>query len=260
MTPLDIDEIQASLSTKKIGRSILHEMTCDSTMNIARSEAQDGAAHGTLVLAEEQTSGRGRFGRAWTSPPGTNLYLTLIVRPPVERLRSLTMIAPLAVCQAAEDVASLNARIKWPNDVLVHERKLAGILVETEVSGQDVRFALIGIGLNVNLDVERAPEIAQIATSLMRESGRQISQEKTLTALLNRLEELYESPATSIVEAWRSRLETLGRHLKLSLGDKVYDGVAEDVDDVGNLVLRRPDGSTMTFEAGEVSLRDPNGA
>ena len=256
--PLDLEQIESGLTTRKIGRSIIHEMVCDSTMNIARSEAQDGASHGTVVLAEEQTSGRGRFGRSWTSPPGTNLYLTLIVRPPVERLRSLTMIAPLAVCQAAEDVASLNARIKWPNDVLVRERKLAGILVETEVSGQDVRFALIGIGLNVNLDVDRAPEIAQIATSLMRESGRQVSREKTLAALLNRLEELYTSPATSVVEAWRSRLETLGRQVKLSLGDQVYEGVAEDVDEVGSLVLRRSDGSTMTFDAGEVSLRDPD--
>ena len=137
---------------------------------------------------------------------------------------------------------------------------MAGILVETEVSGQDVRFALIGIGLNVNLDVDRAPEIAQIATSLMRESGRQVSRERTLAALLNRLEELYESPVPSIVEAWRSRLETLGRHVRLSLGDKVYEGVAEDVDEAGSLVLRRPDGSTMTFEAGEVSLREPGSA
>ncbi|MFQ5471859.1 MAG: biotin--[acetyl-CoA-carboxylase] ligase [Dehalococcoidia bacterium] len=258
--PLDIELIESGLTTRKIGRSIIHEMTCDSTMNVARSEAQDGAVHGTVVLAEEQAFGRGRFGRSWTSPPGTNLYLTLIVRPPAERLRSLAMIAPLAVCRAVGDVADLYARIKWPNDILVRERKLAGVLIESEVSGRDVAFALIGIGLNVNLDVDRAPEIAQIATSLMRESGHEISREKTLAALLNRFEELYESPATSIVEAWRSRLETLGRRVTLSLGDEVYEGVAEDVDEVGSLVLRLADGSTMTFEAGEVSLRDPNGA
>jgi BirA family biotin operon repressor/biotin-[acetyl-CoA-carboxylase] ligase len=258
MEPLDIDKVQADLKTKKIGRSIIHEMTCDSTMNIARSEAQDGASHGTIVVAEEQTSGRGRFGRSWTSPPGENLYLTLILRPPLQRLRSLSMIAPLAVCLAAEDVTGVAAGIKWPNDVLVGGRKLSGILVESEVSGDDVRFALVGIGVNVNFDPDADDEIREIATSLMRERGRQVSREATLAGLLNRFEQLYESPVKSIVEAWRSRLETLGRPVKLSLGDKVYEGVAEGVDEAGSLVLRCPDGSTMTFEAGEVSLRDPD--
>jgi len=258
MTPLDIDEIQASLSTKKIGRSIIHEMTCDSTMNIARSEAQDGASHGTIVIAEEQTSGRGRFGRSWTSPQGVNLYLTLILRPALERLRSLSMIAPLAVCLAVEDVTGVHAEIKWPNDVLVGGRKLSGILVETEVSGDDVRFALVGIGVNVNLDVDAADEIRDIATSLMRERGRQVSREATLVGLLNRFEQLYERPSAEVVEAWRARLETLGRRVTVTAGDQSYEGTAEDVNERGSLVLRLPDGSSMTFEAAEVSLRVPD--
>jgi BirA family biotin operon repressor/biotin-[acetyl-CoA-carboxylase] ligase len=258
MTPLDIDEIQASLRTRRIGRSIIHEMTCDSTMNIARSEARDGASHGTIVIAEEQTSGRGRFGRSWTSPPGENLYLTLILRPPIARLRSLSMIAPLAVCLAVEDVVPVTAEIKWPNDVLIGGRKLSGVLVESELSGSDVRFALVGIGVNVNLDVDAADEIRDIATSLRRESGRQVSREATLVRLLGHIEDLYESPAPEVVEAWRSRLETLGRQVTVTAGDQSYSGLAEDVNERGSLVLRLPDGSSMTFEAAEVSLRVPD--
>ncbi len=256
--PLDIEEVQVSLSTKKIGRSILHEMTCDSTMDIARSEAQDGASHGTIVFAEEQTAGRGRFGRSWTSPPGANLYLTLILRPPLERLRSLSMIAPLAVCLAVEDVTGVSAQIKWPNDVIVGGRKLSGILVESEVSGDDVRFALVGIGVNVNLDVDAADEIRDIATSLMRERGRPVSREATLVGLLNHFEQLYESPSSEVVKAWRTRLETLGRRVTVTAGDQSYEGIAEDVNERGSLVLRLSDGSSMTFEAAEVSLREPD--
>jgi BirA family biotin operon repressor/biotin-[acetyl-CoA-carboxylase] ligase len=226
-------------------------------MDVARAEAETGAPDGTVVLAEEQTKGRGRFERAWVSPAGQNLYLTLIIRPSLDRLRSLSIVAPLAVALAVEDSTALSPRIKWPNDVLIIGRKLSGILVESEVIGQSVEYALVGVGVNVNFDIEQSPEIADIATSLKRELGRETSREALLAAFLNRFEQLYEDApeGDGVLQQWRSRLDTLGREIRVTFRDQVYEGLAEDVDADGNLILIQPDGTKRTIEAGEVTLR-----
>jgi len=221
-------------------------------MDDACRQAEDGAPHGAVAIAEEQAAGRGRFGRRWVSPAGNNLYLTLVLRPDVARLRMLAMAAPLAVCRAVEAVTALQPMIKWPNDVQVGGRKLAGILIESELSGAEVAHALVGIGLNVN-DPVADPEIAQIATSLARESGHDVSREFVLAALLNEMEALYESG--DVYDGWRERVVTLGQDVRLAFQDEVYAGVAEDVDAEGSLLLRTSDGRLLTFEAGEVSLR-----
>src|SRR3990170_4882909 len=150
---LNLESLREQLKTTFVGRRIVYLATTPSTQDIARAEAEGGAPEGTAVLAEEQTAGRGRLGRSWVSPAGTNLYLTLVIRPTLERLRSLSIVAPLAVAQALEETTALGPRIKWPNDVLVGGRKLAGVLIDTELSGQSVRYSLVGIGVNVNLDV-----------------------------------------------------------------------------------------------------------
>jgi len=166
-------------------------------------------------------------------------------------------VTPLAVAQAVEETTGLAARIKWPNDVLIAGRKLAGILIETEIAGQSVKYALVGIGLNVNLDVERIPEIAEIATSLKRETGREVAREEVLAALLNHFEALYLEARRGRppLEGWKSRLETLGRHVRVTSAGSVEEGVAEDVDAEGSLLLRRDDGTRVTIPAGEVTLR-----
>jgi BirA family biotin operon repressor/biotin-[acetyl-CoA-carboxylase] ligase len=179
------------------------------------------------------------------------------MRPSLERLRSLSIVSPLAVALAVEEITPLKPRIKWPNDVLVNGRKLAGILIESEISGDAAKYALVGIGVNVNLDVEQSSDIAAIATSLKRELGREVSREELLAALLNRFERLYEdAPKDDVVfEQWRSRLETLGREVRVTFREQVYEGLAEDVDWDGNLILVLPDGTRRTIEAGEVTLR-----
>ncbi len=165
---------------------------------------------------------------------------------------------PLAVSLAIEETTGLAPRIKWPNDVLFSGRKVAGILIETEFSGAEPRYAIVGIGLNVNFEIDSASEIAGIATSMKQELGADVTREAVLAALLNHLEALYTAPDPRAVrEAWRSRLETLGRDVTLTFRDESFTGHAEDVDDAGNLILRFPDGSIRTFEAGEVSLRAP---
>ncbi len=254
---LNLTLVKERLTTRYVGRNLLYLTQTASTQNVARVEAQQDAPEGTTVLAEEQTGGRGRLGRPWISPAGKNLYLTLVMRPPVKHLRVLSIVAPLAIAEALEGAAGLTCRIKWPNDVLVGGRKIAGMLIETDLAGEAVRYALVGMGVNVNFDVEAAPEIADIATSVRRELGRDGSREEVLAALLNAFEARYTDAqkGDAAFRAWRSRLETLGRRVRATLGERVEEGVAEDVDAQGSLLIRREDGSLVTVEAGDVTLR-----
>ena len=256
---LDLGEVERQLSTRSVGRRVVYATRTASTQDLARAQAEGEAVPGTVVLAEEQTAGRGRFGRVWVSPAGKNLYLTLVMRPELAGLRALGIVAPLAVALAIEDRTGLSPQIKWPNDVLIGGRKVAGVLIESELAGQTVRYSLIGIGVNVNFDIDPASDIGSIATSVKRELGHEVSREELLAALLNRFEELYEEAprGNAVHAAWRLRLETLGRQVRVTFRDQVQEGVAEDVDGEGNLILRRADGCRITMEAGEVSLREP---
>jgi BirA family biotin operon repressor/biotin-[acetyl-CoA-carboxylase] ligase len=254
---LNLAAVEQRLATRFVGRRLLYLTSTSSTMDVARGEAEASAPEGTVVLAEEQTRGRGRFDRVWVSPAGKNLYLTVIMRPLLDRLRSLSIVAPLAVALAIEDSTGLAPRIKWPNDVLINGRKLSGILIESEITGGSVEYALVGAGINVNLDVEQTPDIAAIATSLKRELGRETSREELLVTFLNYFEQLYEeaSKGDAVRQKWRSRLDTLGREIRVTFRDQVYEGLAEDVDRDGNLILLQPDGTRRVIEAGEVTLR-----
>ena len=254
MTELNLPAVERLLRTDAIGRRIICLATTASTMDVARDEAVASAPHGAVVIAEAQTAGRGRFGRRWVSPAGKNLYLTVILRPDAGRLRALSMIVPLAVCRAVEALTTLRPVIKWPNDVLLGQRKLAGVLIEGESSGAEVMYALAGIGLNVNDPIDD-PEIASIATSLSRELGEETSRETVLAALLNEIEDAYDAPPDDVYSGWRSRIATLGQSVRLTFRDDVHEGVAEDVDTEGSLILRLADGTRRTFEAGEVTLR-----
>jgi BirA family biotin operon repressor/biotin-[acetyl-CoA-carboxylase] ligase len=254
---LDPARVKELLATRYVGRNLINLAQTDSTQNAARAEAERGAPEGTAVLAEEQTGGRGRLGRPWVSPAGMNLYVTLVMRPPAGHLRVLSIVAPLAVAEALEGAAGLTCRIKWPNDVLVGSRKIAGVLTETTLAGAAVKYALVGIGVNVNLDAAAVPEIADIATSVRRELGRDVSREEVLAALLNAFEARYRDAqeGDAAFRAWRSRLETLGQRVRATMGERVEEGIAEDVDAQGSLLIRRDDGSLATVEAGDVTLK-----
>ncbi len=256
---LDLDRLQALLRTELIGRRVFYDESVPTTMEVARREAHAGAPEGAIAIAEEQTAGRGRVGRSWVSPPGVNLYFTLILRPTVAQLRYLAVIAPLAVCQAIEEAVGLLPRIKWPNDVQVNGKKVCGVLPQSEISDGHVDFALIGIGINVNLDVAAHEDIREIATSLRAELGREVAREEVLATTLNHLEALYQALRRGEVVsmAWKHRLDTLGKHVRVSsAGGLVEQGVAVDADSDGSLILRRDDGSHVRVEAGEVTLRE----
>jgi BirA family biotin operon repressor/biotin-[acetyl-CoA-carboxylase] ligase len=167
------------------------------------------------------------------------------------------MVAALAVARSIEKLTGLEPAIKWPNDVLIDGKKVSGVLIESDVQGDTVNYAIVGIALNVNLDPSSIPEISETATSLKQVLGREVSRFHVLESLLGEFEKLYQAlrRGEPIDSEWRRRLETLGKKVAVRCGDELKEGYAESVDDEGNLLLRCPDGSMVTIAAGDVTLR-----
>ena len=189
-TGLSQDAIVQRLTTRFVGRNLLYYSVVSSTMDVARNAAIGGASEGTTVIAEEQTAGRGRLGRSWINPPGV-IAISIILRPALSQLLRLTMVASLATSRCIEQVTGLNTAIKWPNDVLINGKKVSGILTETTIREESVDWAIIGIGINVNFNPRAFPEIADTATSLSHEIGREVSQLEIVLHLLHEIELLY---------------------------------------------------------------------
>lgn len=241
-----------------------------STNDVARALGEMGAPEGVIVLADAQTAGRGRAGRSWWTPPGTALALSLLVRPrrPAAEWSSLTMIAALAAVAGVEAVGC-PVGLKWPNDIMIPPtlgedvpperwRKAGGVLVEALPPA----FAVVGIGLNINVPVEEAPpEIAGILGSLHRTLGRPVSRLEVLAALLRAFADLYLewNAGASVLEQWAARLIILGRPVRILGPEGAWEGIAESVDAEGGLWVRRPDGERRRFLAGDVSLRGVTG-
>ena len=255
MELLDTAHIEAELAGSVIGHRIEYRLETGSTMDDARELARQGAPEGTVVVAEQQGRGRGRFDRTWVSPPGLNLYMTLLLRPEPSHLPYMNMAATLAVHRTISETAGLEATVKWPNDVRIAGRKLSGILIETEFEGARLDHALVGIGINVNLDVADYPELSEIATSLRTATGRVYDRNEVLLSVLRNLEEWYGrvDSGQSVVNEWAAVIETLGKQVQLRWRDQVIDGLAESVDDRGNLVVMQSDGSRVSAVAGEVT-------
>lgn len=252
---LSVEGITAGLGTQIIGQQVIYIDRLPSTMEAARQKVKLGAVEGTTVVAGEQTAGRGRLKRAWLSPEGS-IALSVVLYPEISLLPSLVMLASLAVVRSIEHITSLKAGIKWPNDVLINGRKVCGILVENNIRGNTVEYAVIGIGLNVNFSPDEFPEISGTATSLARETGQSVSRLALIRRLLVELDSLYTAvqSGVSLFEAWRDNLITLGQNVRASCGEIVYEGIAESVGRDGGLWLRQPDGSLIKIMAGDVTL------
>lgn len=249
--------ITAELETRFIGRRVLYYPELASTMDIARQEAQQGAAEGTVVIAEKQTAGRGRLKRVWLSPKGS-IALSIILYPRISYLPYLVMLASLAAARSIEKVTGLKTQLKWPNDVLINGKKVCGILVETDVRENSVAYAIIGIGINVNFRLADFPEILSIATSLADELGKDVPRVAIIQHLLTEIERLYSAlpEGEPIYQEWRDRLVTLGRKVQVKTGTAMLEGIAESVAPDGSLLLRHSNGSSTKIVAGDVTLRD----
>ena len=254
---LSVASITKDLETRFIGQRVIYYPSLTSTMEVARREAQQGAAEGTVIVADEQTAGKGRLKRAWLSPQGT-VAVSFILYPGIAYLPSLIMLASLAVVHSIKAATGLKAQIKWPNDVLINGRKVCGILIESDVRGNAVNYAVIGIGINVNLKLADFPEIRPIATSLSDELGRNVSRSDMIQRLLVEIERLYLTLLSggSVYEEWRDSLVTLGKRVQVKMGKTTYEGMAESVTRDGSLVLRNRDGILTKIVAGDVTQDD----
>jgi BirA family biotin operon repressor/biotin-[acetyl-CoA-carboxylase] ligase len=249
--------IQRELKTNIIGRKIIYLPRVPSTMDFARQEAQKGASEGTVIIAEEQTEGRGRLKRKWLTPKG-NIALSIILYPTVTSLPYLIMIASLAVLQSIEKVTGVKGQIKWPNDILIGGKKVCGILIENEVRGKKVAYSIVGIGINVELKVDDYTEIADTAVSLESKSSKDDLQTKLIKALLEAFDNLYRQlpNGKTIFKVWQNKLMTLGKKVKVQSGSQIIEGVAEGVDEGGALMIRQVDGTLARVVAGDVALRE----
>jgi BirA family biotin operon repressor/biotin-[acetyl-CoA-carboxylase] ligase len=253
-------EIKKRLKTKILGKDILSYRTLGSTNQLGFRLAESGVGEGTLIVADEQTKGRGRMGRGWYSPPKLGLWMSLILRPEIPPFKApgLSICAGLALAQAIGGLTGMDARIKWPNDCLVNDRKVGGILLELSAELDRINFVIVGIGVNVNhLSKDFPKKLSSIATSIRMEWGREVSRIKLLTLFLKKFEAIYLDfkknglvPQRQLIKKFSS---LLGKKVVVKFGKEKIEGVAEDIDDNGSLVIRTRKGERVV-RAGEVTV------
>jgi BirA family biotin operon repressor/biotin-[acetyl-CoA-carboxylase] ligase len=274
---LDIGTLRGLLPTRLIGVGdrLWYTPEVESTNTLAMRLAHERPEEGLVVLTDSQTAGKGRQGRRWVDMPGCNILSSTLLRP-LFPPHMLVMIASLAVVEAIAQTCGVEATIKWPNDVLIEDRKVCGILIETGHDAQGRLVAVVGIGINANGHLQGRVEqkgveveLANIATTLESACGHPVQREKILASLLAALENDYlalqqeankpsvatpfQGPVARLLrERWQNHLSTLGRTIQVHQGDRVVEGVAEAVDDMGELLLRRHSGELVSITWGEI--------
>ena len=248
-------ELSWNLHTKRIGRRIHAYESTDSTMDIAHRLGGAGEPEGSVVVAEHQHKGRGRLGRKWVSVKGKGIYASVILRPRVQlsEVPLVTLMAAVAVARAIQEETELAPEIKWPNDVMISGKKVAGILTEMGAEVNQVHYVILGLGINVNTSPSSVP--AQ-AASLAEEAGHRIDRVKLARALFAQLDRSYaqflSQGSESILEAWRGFASFLGRRIRVVAQGRTVDGHAVDVDSSGTLLVRTDTGLVESVAAGEV--------
>lgn len=248
-------EVSWKLETKILGKKIYSFKKTDSTNTVAYKLAEDGEAEGAVVFAEEQSKGRGRFHRVWSSPSG-GVYMSLILRPDMEPMSTarITLIAAVAVSEAIRDVTGLSARIKWPNDVLINGHKTSGILTEMKAEQDRIDFIILGIGINVNTAKKDLPKGA---TSLREELGSVVLKVEVAQKTLELFESHYlgfKDNFEGIMDEWRELSDTLGSRVRARAHGEVLEGQALDIDDNGGLIVRLDTGFNKHILSGDVEI------
>lgn len=258
---LSQEGIRSCLNTNWLGRKIFCKETVDSTNTWAKALAEERDHHGTVVFAEEQTSGKGRRGRHWIMPKGSSVAMSCLLRPGIrpEKASMLTLVMGLSVAQACRKLYSLDARIKWPNDIVVSGKKICGILTEMEVSEGHITYLVIGVGINGNL-TEFPEELTGIATSLQLELGHAISRTSLAAAVLEAFEDNYEEfcgreDLSGLQEDYNELLINRNQKVKVLEIGNAWEGTALGIDDRGKLLVERENHTVETVSSGEVSVR-----
>jgi BirA family biotin operon repressor/biotin-[acetyl-CoA-carboxylase] ligase len=257
---LDLKKLRALLDGQAYGHTVHHLTGTTSTQDVAVDLLREGAGEGVLIVAESQTAGRGRVGRAWFSPEGTGIYMSLILNPivPQRFAPQLTIVSAVALCRSLRRLTGLDIRMKWPNDLYVNDRKLSGILIESCAVGGRNRF-ILGVGISVNVPQEAFPDWLQDkATSLMAVSGAQWNREQIIAEFLTELRvmiDLYLSEGFSVFRTiWETYVWDPGRPIEMHTPEGVMKGRQQAIDEDGALMLKLVNGETMTIYAGDISL------
>ena len=253
------EEILHGLGTKTLRGPIYHFETAISTNDTAKVLGTQGATEGTLVVAETQTAGRGRLGRYWLSPPGLGIYASVLLRPPLPptELPQITLSTAVAVVRALTRAVGVTPGIKWPNDLILKGKKLGGILTEMETESDQIRYLVVGMGLNVN-NPDFPPELSGTATSLLQEEERRFSRLAILQAWLEEFEALYteflDRGFPEILEEWKQYSVTLGKYVAVRQGPRQVEGLALEVAEDGALVLETARGEVVKVTSGEITV------
>ncbi|MDF2714001.1 MAG: biotin--[acetyl-CoA-carboxylase] ligase [Paenibacillus sp.] len=255
---LSAADLLGGLSTRTMGKTIKLFDAVDSTQSIAHKLAEQGAMEGTLVLAEQQTAGRGRMGRSWHSPKGKGVWMSLILRPqiPVHFTPQLTLLVAVALCRTIRKMEPVPVAIKWPNDLLIEGKKISGILLESSAEDERLKYVIAGVGISVNLREEDYPdELKEVGTSLRIASGKEWNRTELIQAFLEQFETLYElyhaEGFEPIRTAWEALAISLGKPIRARTPKGSVEGVAESIDDMGALLVRQPDGNVMKLYSAE---------
>src|SRR3989338_996121 len=248
-------EIQSGLNTRTFGKNVVTFNTVGSTMDEAFRLGMEGAPEGTVVCAETQTQGRGRLGRVWSSPKAKGIYCSLILRPrlPPGQLSQLTLTAAVALAEALRDAAGIEPAIKWPNDILIGGKKLAGILTELRAETDQVKFVVVGMGINVNTS---ASQLVDGASSLRAETGRVLNRVVVLQHILRSFEAWYAVLGRGrfdlVIKAWKARSATLKKRVRVTSPGGMVEGLAVDLDTDGALLVRQDSGVIVKLTAGDL--------
>ncbi|HEY6169804.1 MAG TPA: biotin--[acetyl-CoA-carboxylase] ligase [Verrucomicrobiae bacterium] len=259
---LHADDLLARLGkTRVVGRDIHVFQETTSTNDVIEKFAHDGAKEGVVVFAESQSKGRGRLGRKWLSPAGKGLWFSVLLRPKLhsQAATQLTIAAATAVLRALRDQTGIRADIKWPNDILAGGRKLVGILTELSAELDKVKYIILGIGVDVNLEASQLPaELRKLATSVKIETGESCDRAELAAAILRELDADYARIAggrfSEVADEWESRCSTIGENVVIQIGDRRIQGRAESLDVDGALLLRTQHGRLERIIGGDVTL------
>jgi BirA family biotin operon repressor/biotin-[acetyl-CoA-carboxylase] ligase len=265
--PFNAFEINSNLKTSFIGRNLFFYKETGSTNDAAKEFAANDAKEGFAVVADSQTKGKGRLGRRWESPAGANIYTSVILRPDISPVFApqLTLVAAVAVAETISKFLNTGSgykpepTVKWPNDILINSKKVAGILTEMNSETDRINFVIIGIGVNINMTRKMFPEeLRPIATSLKQEIGREISRIDFIQTLYLNLETWYKRYLKHgfepICKAWTGYFNMAGKVVKVRQMDKVIEGVAMGIDDGGALLLREKSGNIRRIISGDVEI------